>query len=54
MTQTGFYGQRVGQFLRLEHEPPSLITRSLRNAEVAVTETKNDDPVPGLSGALTL
>ena len=53
MTQTGFYGQRVGQFLHLEREPSSLITRSLRNAEVAVTETRNDDPVPGLSGALT-
>ena len=54
MTQTGFYGQRVGQFLHLEHEPPSLITRSLRNAEVAVTETRNDDPVPSLSGSLAL
>jgi AraC family transcriptional regulator len=54
MTQTGFYGQRVRQFLRLEHEPSSLITRSLRNAEIAVTETRNDSPVPGLSGALTL
>jgi AraC family transcriptional regulator len=52
MTQTGFYGQRVRQFLHLEHEPPSLITRSLRNAEIAVTETRNDNPVPGLSGAM--
>lgn len=39
MTQMGFYGQRVRQFLHLEHEPPSSITRSLRNAEIAVTET---------------
>ena len=54
MTQTGFYGQKVGQFLHLEHEPPSLITRSLRNTEVAVTETRNDDPVPSLSGSLAL
>ena len=53
MTQTGFYGHRVGQFLHMEHAPPSLITRSLRNAEVAVTETRNDNPVSGLSGALT-
>ena len=52
MTQAGFYGQRLGQFLRLEHEPPSLITRSLRSAELAVTETRNDDPVPGLSGSM--
>lgn len=49
MTQMGLYGQRVRQFLHLEHEPPSLITRSLRNAEIAVTETLNDAPVRGLS-----
>ena len=54
MAQTGIFGQRVRQFLRLEHEPPSLTTRSLRNAEIAATETRNDDPVPGLSGALPL
>jgi AraC family transcriptional regulator len=53
MTQTGAYGQKLGQFLRLEQAPPSLITRSLRSAEVAVTETRNDAPVPGLSGSLT-
>ena len=35
----------------MEHEPPSLVTRSLRSAEVAVTETRNDNPVPGLSGS---
>jgi AraC-like DNA-binding protein len=53
MTQTGVYGQKLGQFLRLEQAPPSLITRSLRSSELAVTETRNDAPVPGLSGTLT-
>ena len=51
MTQTGFFGQKVQEFLRLEHEPPSLVTRSLRSAEIAVTETRNDNPAPGLSGS---
>jgi AraC family transcriptional regulator len=53
MTQMGFYGQRLAQFLHLRDAPPSLITRSLRGAELAVTETRNDDPVPGLSGSPT-
>ena len=39
MTQAGAFGQKLGQFLHLEHAPPSLITRSLRSAELAVTET---------------
>ena len=54
MTQTGLWGQTVGKFLRLEHAPPSLITRSLRGVEVAVTETRNDNPVPGVSGPMPL
>jgi AraC family transcriptional regulator len=54
MTRTGFYGQTVRRFLHLEHEPPSLITRSLRNAEVAVTETRDDAPVRSLSGEMGL
>jgi AraC family transcriptional regulator len=51
MTQAGVYGQRLGRRLQLK-DPPSLITRSLRSAELAVTETRNDDPVEGLSGSL--
>ena len=54
MKVAGFYGQRVGRYLHLEQEPSSLITRSLRNSEVAVTEAWNDNPVPGLSGAPNL
>ncbi|MBR1163566.1 helix-turn-helix domain-containing protein [Bradyrhizobium elkanii] len=53
MTQAGAYGQRLGQFLRLKDTPPALITRTLRSAELAVTETRDDNPVPGLSGSLT-
>lgn len=53
MTQAGAYGEKLGRFLRLNEAPPSLVTRSLRSAELAVTETRNDRPVPGLSGSLT-
>ncbi|TFV73635.1 AraC family transcriptional regulator [Bradyrhizobium frederickii] len=51
MTRTGAYGERLGAFLRLDEAPPTLMTRSLRNAEIAVTETRNDNPVTGLSGS---
>jgi AraC family transcriptional regulator len=51
MTQAGVYGHRLGRRLQLQ-DAPSLITRSLRSAELAVTETRNDDPVPDLSGSL--
>ena len=51
MTRTGAYGERLGEFLRLEQAPPTLVTRSLRSTEIAVTETRNDNPVPGLSGS---
>jgi AraC family transcriptional regulator len=50
MTLVGVYGERLGQPLHLTHAP-SLITRSLRSAELAVTETRDDNPVPGLSGS---
>ena len=51
MTQAGIYGQRLGQRLHLK-DAPALITRSLRSAELAVTETRNDDPMPDLSGSM--
>jgi AraC-like DNA-binding protein len=54
MTSSGFYGQTVKRFLHLEREPVSLITRSLRNAEIAVTETRDDAPVPHPSGEMGL
>jgi AraC family transcriptional regulator len=52
MTQAGAFGARLGRFLHLKDAPPSLITRSLRSVELAVTETRDDNPVPGLSGSL--
>ncbi|MEY9179332.1 AraC family transcriptional regulator [Bradyrhizobium sp. USDA 326] len=51
MTRPGAYGRRIGQPLNLK-DAPSLVTRSLRSAELAVVETRDDDPVPGLCGAL--
>ncbi|MDA9410741.1 MULTISPECIES: helix-turn-helix domain-containing protein [unclassified Bradyrhizobium] len=54
MTRTGAYGERFGEFLRLEQAPPSLLSRSLRSTEIAVTETRNHNPVPGLSGSFAL
>ncbi|WP_338691788.1 AraC family transcriptional regulator [Bradyrhizobium sp. 26S5] len=51
MAQAGVYGRRLGRPLQLA-EAPSLITRSLRSAELAVTETRNDNPVRDLSGSL--
>ena len=46
MAQAGAFGQRLGQFLHLKDAPPSLMTRSLRSIELAVTETRDDNPVP--------
>jgi AraC family transcriptional regulator len=54
MTQRGFYGQKVQRYLHLEHQPSSLITRSLRNAEIAVTEVLDDNPVEGPSGEMDI
>jgi AraC family transcriptional regulator len=53
MTQASAFGRRLGQFLHLNDAPPSLITRSLRGVELAVTETRDDNPVAGLSGSFT-
>jgi AraC family transcriptional regulator len=49
MTTTG-YGQRLAERLRIEHGP-AVVTRVLRTADMAVTETRWDDPAPGLSGS---
>ncbi|MDF0519296.1 AraC family transcriptional regulator [Bradyrhizobium yuanmingense] len=53
MTQASAFGRKLGQFLHLKDAPPSLITSSLRGVELAVTETRDDNPVPGLSGSFT-
>ncbi len=54
MKPTGFYGQNARQYFDLEHEPLSLITRSLRNADIAVTEVRDDAPTRSLSGGMVL
>jgi AraC family transcriptional regulator len=51
MTQAGVYGQTLGRPLHLNNAP-SLITRTLCSAELAVTECRDDDPVPGLCDSL--
>jgi AraC family transcriptional regulator len=50
MGQAADYGQRHGKFLHLPDAPRALMTRSLRGIELAATETRHDDPEPGLSG----
>jgi AraC family transcriptional regulator len=50
MATTG-YGQRLGETQGVEHAP-AVVTRVLRTADMAVTETRWDDRVPGLSGSL--
>jgi len=54
MAQAGAFGRKLGQFLHLKDAPPSLMTRSLRSVELAVTETRDDNPVPGLSGSFAV
>jgi AraC-like DNA-binding protein len=53
MAEAGAFSARFGRFLHLKDAPPSLITRTLRGVELAVTETRDDNPAPGLSGSLT-
>jgi len=45
------YGQRLGERLRAE-QASTIVTRVLRTADMAVTETQCDDPVLGLSGTI--
>ena len=52
MVQSGFHGQKFKELLHLQNAPSSLITRSVRGVEVAATETRDDNPVPGLCGAI--
>jgi AraC-like DNA-binding protein len=53
MAQATAFGQRLGQFLHLKDAPPSLMMRSLRSVELAVTETRDDNPARRLSGSLS-
>lgn len=53
MAQATAFGRRLGEFLHLKDAPPSLMMRSLRSVELAVTETRDDNPAPRLSGSLS-
>jgi AraC family transcriptional regulator len=44
------YGQRFGERLRVENAPV-IVTRALRNADIAVTEVRCDNPPLEMSGA---
>ncbi|MDA9497841.1 helix-turn-helix domain-containing protein [Bradyrhizobium sp. CCBAU 11357] len=48
----GAVAQKLERFLHLKDAPPTLVTRSLRSAELAVTETRDDHPVTRLSESL--
>ena len=52
MTLAGDFSRKLGKFLHLRDAPPSLVTRSLRGIDLAVTESGDSNPVPGLSGSL--
>jgi AraC family transcriptional regulator len=47
MVMTGAYPQRLGERLRVE-SAPAIVTRSLRNADMAVTELRCDHPSPAI------
>ena len=48
MATSDGYGQRLGERLRVE-DAPAIITRALRKADIAVTEIRCDDPLPGMT-----
>jgi AraC family transcriptional regulator len=50
MTLASLHGRTLGRLFHLENAP-ALITRSLRSAELAVTETRDDNPARILSGS---
>ena len=48
---TEAYGQRLGEALRFQNGP-AIVTRSLRTAEISVTEIRCDSPLPEMSGPI--
>ena len=48
---TEAYGQRLGEALGVANAP-AVVTRALRNAEIAVTELRCDNPPSELSGVI--
>ena len=51
MATSDGYGQRLGERLRVENAP-AIVTRALRKADIAVTEIRCDDPLPGMTGSI--
>jgi len=52
MSQVNTFAQKFGRFLHLKDALPSLVTRSLRSAELSVTEARDDHPMRGLSDSM--
>jgi AraC family transcriptional regulator len=48
---TDAFGQRLGEAMRAEN-PPTIVTRALRTAEMAVTEIRCDNPPREMSGSI--
>ena len=48
---TEAYGQRLAEAMRVENTP-TLVTRSLRTADIAVTEIRRDNPLPEMCGPI--
>ena len=51
MAASDGYGQRLGERLGVENAP-AIVTRALRKAEIAVTEIRCDDPLPGMTSSV--
>jgi AraC family transcriptional regulator len=50
MAQSGLLDQKYRDFLHLRQTPSSLVTRSRQGVNIAVTETRDDNPIHGLCG----
>jgi AraC family transcriptional regulator len=48
---TDAYGQRFGERFQVENAP-AIVTRALRNADMAVTDLRCDNPLPEMSGSI--
>jgi AraC family transcriptional regulator len=48
---TEAYGRRLGEALRVENAP-TIVTQALRTTEIAVTEIRCDNPLPGMNNAI--
>ena len=51
MATSDGYGQRLGERLRVENAP-AIVTKTLHKAEIAVTEIRCDDPLPGMTSSI--